>query len=87
MTQPNDGFETKLKEFLNENEDKILQVNKQLIEQKNIEILKESTNPLMIKIEANAFHGDPEGLNSDVKKAVTMYNQKAKGENKGEILS
>lgn len=36
LSQPNEGYETKLKEFISENEDKILDVNKQVIEQRNI---------------------------------------------------
>ena len=41
----------------------------------------------MQKIEANAYTENPEYLKMDLNDAVAEYNQRAKGENKGEILS
>ena len=64
-----------------------MKVNKQLIEQKNIETLKDCTAPLMQKIESNEYANDPQRINRDVNEAVIEYNRKARGENKGEILS
>lgn len=64
-----------------------MKVNKQLIEQKNIETLKDCTSSLMQRIESNEYGNDPERINRDVNEAVIEYNRRAKGENKGEILS
>ena len=64
---------------MNENEDRIVRVNKQLIEQKNIEILRDCTGSLMQKIESNEYGNDGERINKDVNDAVIEYNKKAKG--------
>jgi hypothetical protein len=43
--------------------------------------------PIIEKIEANAYNDCPEQVNEDVKEASQRFNQLARGENKGEILS
>ena len=58
-----------------------------MVEYKNIEILKQCMGPIIEKIEANGYDNNPEQVNVDIKEASQRFNQKAKGENKGEILS
>lgn len=64
-----------------------MRVNKELIEFKNIDILKECMGPVLQRIEANAYDGKPEQINEDIKTASQEFNRRAKGETKGEILS
>ena len=43
--------------------------------------------PLLQKIEANSYDNNPNQINDDIKEASQEFNRRAKGENKGEILS
>ena len=50
ITQPNDAYETKLKQFLAEKESLILKINKELVCHRNIDILRESMAPVLQKL-------------------------------------
>ena len=47
---------------MNENEDKVLNINQQLAEQKNYEILRDCTDKLNTKLLANGYQDRPEDL-------------------------
>lgn len=72
---------------MSEKEDAILEINKQLNECKNAQILKDLAMPLMQKIEANEYKGKTHEINKDVDEIIDQFKKKAKGENKGEILT
>ena len=57
------------------------------MECKNVDILKDCMGPILQRIQANAYANNPDQINDDLKTASADYNRKAKGENKGEILS
>ena len=69
ISQPNDIYENKLKEYLADKETAILRVNKELTEFKNIDILKECMGPVLQKIEANSYDNNPDQINTDLKSA------------------
>ena len=72
---------------MSDKEQAFLTANKQLIEYKNIEILKQCMGPVVQKIEAKGYVNNPEQYNEDIREASKKFNQRAKGENKGEILA
>lgn len=72
---------------MNEKEDAILDVNKQLNDQRNIDILRECSSEFMRKIEANHYDGKAQQLQRDYDNVLAEYKAKAKGENKSEILT
>ena len=79
LSQPNEAYEKKLKQFLSEKEDAILEINKQLNECKNAQILKDLAMPLMQKIEANEYQGKTSEINKDVDEIIDQFKKKAKG--------
>ena len=79
VSQPNDLYEGKLKEYLADKQQAILKVNKQLVEFKNVEILKQCMGPIIEKIEANGYGSNPEQVNIDIREASQRFNQRAKG--------
>lgn len=43
--------------------------------------------PVLQKIEAKGYVNNPEQANIDIREASQKFNQRAKGENKGEMLA
>ena len=57
VTQSNDAYEIKLKEFLNDKEKQITKINKQLNECRNVEVLRSCVTDLAKNIENNSYEG------------------------------
>lgn len=64
-----------------------MEVNKQLTEVRNVELLKDFSMPLMRKLETGAYKGKKKNLTKDIDELVKLYNSKAIGETKGDIIS
>ena len=62
-------------------------MNKKLVEVNNVEILKQCMGPIIEKIESTGYDSNPEQVNIDIREASKRFNEQAKGENKGELLT
>lgn len=73
----------KLKKLIDDKEQNILEINKNVCEARNNELLMALAGKLKTKVQSNAYVGKKEEMQRDFDEIITKYNQQAKGPNKG----